>query len=239
MNPTGIPRWQAARPSPPPPALPVALRLGRDHVPVRYVELAVQDGVAGGILVDIGRAVADPLPGHEDRQLDVQLDLAHFKRSCVVVAHQVAYQRPVGGAYLGPPSVGYPGCLHNGPVVAHVIDDSHESVVEPGDRGVEYFFERRDGGAQRLVAALALLVHLVLLLGSHNHGSLLRTVGFSGLFSLLVNPVSPLFPLSGCRLSTGKLRRGQGEMSPWPLRVLLCGLGILPAGFSQPAGWSL
>ena len=177
VNPTGIPRWQAARPSPPPPALPVALRLGRDHLRVRYVELAVQDGVAGGIFVDIGRAVPDPLPGYEDRQLDVQLDLAHFKRSRVVVAHQVAYQRPVGGAYLGPPSVGYPGCLHDGAVVAHVIDDSHESVVEPGDRGVEYFFERRDGGAQRLVAALALLVHLVLLLGSHHHSSLLFSGG--------------------------------------------------------------
>ena len=101
-----------------PSALPVALRLGRDHLRVRYVELAVQDGVAGGILVDIGRAVPDPLPGHEDGQLDVQLDLAHFKRSRVVVAHQVAYQRPVAGARLGTSSVGYPGCLHNGPVVA-------------------------------------------------------------------------------------------------------------------------
>ena len=149
-----------------PTALPVALRLGRDHVRVGYVELPVQDGVAGGIFVDVGRAVADPLPGHEDRQLDVQLDLAHFKRSRVVVAHQVAYQHPVGGAYLGPPAVGYPGCLDNGPVVAHVIDDSDESVVEPGDWGVEYFFECRDGGAQRLLAALALLVHLALLLGT-------------------------------------------------------------------------
>ena len=161
-------------------ALPVALRLGRDHIRVRYVELAVQDGVAGGIFVDIGRAVPDPLPGHEDGQLDVQLDLAHFKRSRVVVAHQVAYQRPVGGAYVGTVAVGYSGCLHDGSVVAHVIDDSDESVVEPGDRGVEYFFERWDGGAQRLVAALALLVYLVLLPGSHHDISLLRTVGFSG-----------------------------------------------------------
>ena len=80
-----------------------------------------------------------------------------------MVAHQVAYQRPVAGAALRTPAVGYPGCLHNGLVVAHVIDDSDESVVEPGDRGIEYFFERRDGGAQRLVAALALLIHLVLL----------------------------------------------------------------------------
>ena len=86
-------------------ALPVALGLGRDHVLTRHVELAVEDGVAGGDLVDAGGAVPDPLSGYEDGELHVELYLAHFERGRVAHAHQVVDQPPVVGDAAGPPAV--------------------------------------------------------------------------------------------------------------------------------------
>ena len=119
------------------------------------VELAVEDRVAGGILVHVGGAVADPLPGHEDRELHVQLDLAHLEGGRVMVAHQVADQAGVVAGGPGAGAVGDAGGLHDGGVVAHVVDDPDEAVVEDRDRGPEPALEAGGDGA----AGLGVLFH--------------------------------------------------------------------------------
>ena len=134
-------------------------RLGRCGLPLRLlqahellvgdVELAIQHRVARRILVDVRRPVPDPLPGDEDRQLHVQLDLAHLEGRGVPVAHQVVDQAAVVADLLGAAAVGDPRRLHDGGVVAHIVDDADEAVVEHRDRLVEQLLERRHGGAPR------------------------------------------------------------------------------------------
>ena len=102
---------------------------GRGHV-----ELTVEDRVAGRVLVDVGRAVADPLPRDEDRQLHVELDLAHLERRGVRVAQQIVDEPGVIAALLGAFSVGDACGLYDRRVVAHVVDDADEAMIEDRDR---------------------------------------------------------------------------------------------------------
>ena len=53
------------------------------------VELLRQHRIASRDFVDAGGPVANPLTGDEDRQLHMQLDLAHLERCRVLVAQQV------------------------------------------------------------------------------------------------------------------------------------------------------
>ena len=118
-----------------------SLRGGLDQlqqVLVGDVELAIEHRVAGRVLVDVGGAVPDPLPGDEDRQLHVQLELAHLERARVPVAHQVVDQAAVVADLLGAAAVGHPRRLHDRGVVAHVVDDADEAVVEDRERLVEH-----------------------------------------------------------------------------------------------------
>jgi hypothetical protein len=101
------------------------------------VELPVEDRVAGGVFVDVGGAVADPLAGDEDGKLDVELDLAHLERGGVPVAHEVADQALVVLDVLGAGAVGDAGGLDDGGIVAHVVDDADEAVVKHGVGAVE------------------------------------------------------------------------------------------------------
>ena len=71
--------------------------------------------------------MADPLARDENRQFDVELDLAHLERRGVPVAHQIADQ---AGILLHPPgaaAIGDAGRLHDRGVVAHVVDDAGRS----------------------------------------------------------------------------------------------------------------
>src|SRR5439155_23055386 len=48
--------------------------------------------ISGAVLVDVGRAVADPLPPRVHGDPHVELDLAHFERSRVAMSHEIADQ---------------------------------------------------------------------------------------------------------------------------------------------------
>jgi predicted pyridoxine 5'-phosphate oxidase superfamily flavin-nucleotide-binding protein len=96
----------------------------------RNIELAVEDRVAGGVFVDVGGAVADPLAGDEDRQFDVEFDFAHLKRCRVVVAHQVADQAFVVLDGFGAFAIADAGGLADGGVITHVVDKADMAVVK-------------------------------------------------------------------------------------------------------------
>ena len=112
---------------------PDRLEMGR----VRHVELAVEPGVARGILVDAGGAVAEPLACDEDRRLDVQLELAHLEGRRVAMAQEVADQRAVLPHMPRACAVGDPRRLHDGGIVAHVVNHADEAVVEHVEALVE------------------------------------------------------------------------------------------------------
>jgi hypothetical protein len=128
-------------------ALVVGGGLGGEVLGRGRVELAVEDRVAGGVFVDVGGAVADPLARDEDRQLDVQLDLAHLERRRVPVAHQVADQAGVVARGLRARAVADARGLDDRAIVAHVVDDADEAVVEHRDRLVQERLDARRGGA--------------------------------------------------------------------------------------------
>ena len=113
----------------------------------RDVEFVVEDRIAGGVFVDVGGAVADPLPRDKDRQFDVVLDLAHLERRRVPVPHQIVDEAPVLADPPGAAPVGDARRLHDRAVVAHVVDDPDKAVVEHRQGLVEDFLQRRHGGA--------------------------------------------------------------------------------------------
>ena len=88
----------------------------------------------------------DPLPGDENRQFDVKLDLAHLERGGVPVAHQVADQSGILLYPLGAAAIGDPGRLHDGVVISHVVDDADEAVIEDRNGLIQQGLERRHGG---------------------------------------------------------------------------------------------
>jgi len=132
-------------------ALTVGGGLGRQMLGRRQVELVVEDRIACRVLVHVGGAMADPLAGDEDRQLHVQLDLAHLEGRGVAVAHEIADEAAVGADALGALAVGDPRGLHDRAVVAEVVDDPHEAVVEHRDRPVEDLLQGRHRGPTGLV----------------------------------------------------------------------------------------
>ena len=133
------------------------------------VELVVEDRVARRVLVDVGGAVADPLARHEDRQLHVVLDLAHLERRRVAVPHEIVDQAAVLADLLGAAAVGDARGLHDGGVVAHVVDDADEAVVEHRQRLEKNLLQRRRDSAAASLRAAARLVDFSLLVGGEGH----------------------------------------------------------------------
>ena len=148
------------------PALAVGARLGAQLVGRRDIIFLVQDGIARRIFIDVGGAVTDPLARHEDGQLDVVLDLAHFEGRRVAVAHEVVDQPGVVAGLARALAVRNAGRLDHRRVVAHVIDDADEAVVEDGDRLEKDFLKGRHRGAPGLVAIHPLGLDLGPLLGA-------------------------------------------------------------------------
>jgi hypothetical protein len=130
------------------PSLLVVGALEREVVPIGGVEQQRHEGVPAAVLVHIGRPVPDPLPGHEDRHADVELELHHLAGRGVPVAPQVADQA-AGLAHLaGAVAVADPGGALDVLVAAHVVDQRHEAVVEDGEVPAEDLL----GGLVRWVA---------------------------------------------------------------------------------------
>jgi hypothetical protein len=114
--------------------LAVGLALGGEMLLPGKVELVVEYRVARRVFVDVGGAMADPLPRHEYRQLHVILDLAHLERRGVAVPHEIVDQPAILADLLGAAAVADPCRLHHRGVVAHVVDDADETVIEHRDR---------------------------------------------------------------------------------------------------------
>ena len=136
------------------------------------VEFAIEDGVACGVFVHVGGAVANPLAGHKDGQFDVEFDLTHLKRGGVPVAHKVADQAFVVLHGFGAFAIADAGGLCDGGVVAHVINDAHEAVVEHLVRGIEVLFHAGCHHAAGGGGLCTLVVDVGLLLRRNRHGEI-------------------------------------------------------------------
>ena len=170
-------------------ALVVGGRLPRQRLGSGDVELAVEDRVARRVFVDVGGAVADPLPGDEDRQLHMQLHLAHLEGRGVAVAHEIADQPLVVRDRFRTLAIGDAGGLHDGAVIAHVVDHPHEAVVEHLVGGVEMALHPLGDGAQGRPRLAALGGDLGLLFGGEGHGLSPLSSWMSGRF----RPAVPYF----------------------------------------------
>jgi hypothetical protein len=133
------------------------------------IELVVEDRVARGIFVHVGGAVADPLPRHEDRQLHMVLDLAHLERRRVAVPHQIVDEAAILADLPGAAAVADPRGLHHGGIVAHVVDDADEAVIQHRQGLVEDFLQRRSDRTQRRLGAGPRLVDFSLLVAGEGH----------------------------------------------------------------------
>ncbi len=151
------------------PALIVDHRLRGEFVGFGDVEFAVEDRIARGVFVDVGGAVPDPLAGDKDGQFDVQLDLAHLERGRVPVAHQVADQPFVVLHRFGAFAVGHARRLTDRGIVAHIVDDADEAVVEHVVGFVKVPFHPFGHRAQRGFGIAAQCVDFGLLVWGDGH----------------------------------------------------------------------
>ena len=119
------------------------------------IEFAVQDGIARGIFIHIGGAMPDPLPRDKDWQLHMVFDFAHLKRCAVAVAHEVADQAAILIRRAGAAPVRYARRLHNGRVIAHVVNHPDKAVIQYGERFEQHGFQRRHARAARRCLARA------------------------------------------------------------------------------------
>ena len=87
-----------------------------------------------------------PLSPDVHRHADVQLDVAHFEWRRVVVTEQVADQSAILTHALGAGPIGNACCLNDRVVVAHVVDETHEAIVQHLEGLAEDGFEGRHGG---------------------------------------------------------------------------------------------
>ena len=102
--------------------------------------------------------MADPLARDEDRQLHVQLELAHLERRRVAVTHQVADEPAVAVHRARAFAVRHARRLDDGAVVAHVVDESDEPVIEAVDGFEHPLFEGGNGRAAGRLGLRALRV---------------------------------------------------------------------------------
>ena len=113
------------------------------------IKFFIHDGIAGGILVHIGRAVTNPLTGHKDGQFNVQFDFAHFKRGCVPVAHQIPNQPPILLHLFCAAAVRHAGGLRDGGIIAHIINHPHKPMIQNGQGFVQQGFDPIGNSAAR------------------------------------------------------------------------------------------
>jgi len=76
------------------------------------------------------------------------------------MAHEIVDEPAILADLARAAAIGDARRLHDGGIVAHIVDDAHEAMIEHGDRLVENLLERGDGGAARRLRAGALSVDL-------------------------------------------------------------------------------
>ncbi|OQA25953.1 MAG: hypothetical protein BWY59_01561 [Verrucomicrobia bacterium ADurb.Bin345] len=121
----------------------VVLALAFDLILGREVELVLHHAVSPGYLVDARGAMPDPLARDEDRQLAVKLEHDVFERRRVLVPQEVVNQDRVVPKRFRALAVGNASRLDDAAVVAHVVHEPDEAVVEDLDFLVEQFFRFR------------------------------------------------------------------------------------------------
>ena len=127
------------------PALVIHHRLRGQCLGRGDVKLAVQNRIARGIFVYIGGAMADPLTRHENRQLHMQLDLAHLERGRMPMPHQIADKPLVILHRFGAFAVRHTRRLANGGIIAHVIDHPHKPMIQHRNGRIKMLLDpRRD-----------------------------------------------------------------------------------------------
>src|SRR5690606_23687683 len=89
-----------------------------------------------------------PLPGHEDRHLQVEREDHLFERAGVMMPEQVVDESAVFAHRLRAFTVGDPGRLHYAGVAAEVIDEANEAVIENGDGLIDEGIGCWDGDAR-------------------------------------------------------------------------------------------
>ena len=80
------------------------------------------------------------------------------------MTHEIVDQTAILRDLARAPAVGDAGGLHHRPVVAHIVDDADEAVVEHRNRLIENLLERRHARPARLAQAGAEGVDFGLLL---------------------------------------------------------------------------
>src|SRR5690606_1064348 len=91
----------------------------------------------------VGGPMTDPLARDEDRQLDVKLYLAHLEGRGVTVPHQIADETTILLHALGTTAIGNAGRLDDSRIVAHIVDDPDETMIQNRQRAVENLFQGR------------------------------------------------------------------------------------------------
>ena len=95
--------------------------------------------------------MTNPVAGDENRQLDMQFDFAHFKRRSVAVPHQIIDKPFDLRSLLCSAAVRHARRLNDCRVVAHIVDDADESVIQNRERFVKNILQRGNGRALCLI----------------------------------------------------------------------------------------
>ena len=167
------------------PALIVDRALRGQVFGCRNVELAVQDRIAGRVFVDVGGAVPDPLAGDKDRQLHMQLDFAHLEGRRMPVPHQIADQTFVIADMFGARAIGHARGLHDGGVIAHIVDHADKAVIQHLMCAIQMRLHPLGHGAQGGARGGAGCLDFGKLVGGKRHQSL-RWVKIWGLLTLSI-----------------------------------------------------
>jgi len=111
-------------------ALPIGARLGAPLAVVRRLHRIDGKRVARGIFVDVGRAVAHPLPPAVHRDADDELQLRHLERRRVGMPEEIADQLAVVAHLPRAVAVADASRLNDCCVVPHHVDEGDMAVVE-------------------------------------------------------------------------------------------------------------
>ena len=88
------------------------------------------------------------------------------------VAHQITDQAAILIRRARATAIGNAGCLHNGGVIAHVIDHPDKAVIQHGERFEQHGFQRGHGWAARRRLAGARGFDFLLLCFGQCHGEI-------------------------------------------------------------------